>query len=254
MDLELKGCRVLVTGSSRGIGFSIAKAFLNEGCAVVLNSKNSVSLTKSVKLLETSGSCFGVTADVTKVTDTQKLISKTSDLLGGLDILVCNVGSGRSVKAGTESKKDWEKMLGINFFSTTNVVEAARTELSESKGSVICITSICGLEVIPGAPVTYSVAKAALNAYIRGIARPLAKNEIRINGIAPGNIMFEDSVWNKKMAADPDAVEKMLNENVPLKCFGTTGDIANLSLWLASPVSKFVTGSIYTMDGGQTKC
>lgn len=253
MDLELKGCRVLVTGSSRGIGFAIAKAFLNEGCTVVLNSKNSVSLKKSVKLLETSGNCFGVTADVTKVSDTQKLISKTRDLLGGLDILVCNVGSGRSVKPGTESQKDWKKMLGINFFSTSNVVEAARNELCATKGSIICITSICGLEVIPGAPVTYSVAKAALNAYIRGIARPLAKNEVRINGIAAGNIMFADSVWNKKMAADPVAVQKMLNDNVPLKCFGSTSDIANLSLWLASPVSKFVTGSIYTIDGGQTK-
>ena len=254
MDLQLKGLRVLVTGSSRGIGLGIAEAFLNEGCSVVLNSKNYTSLAKSVKLIESRGSCFGIPADVTDVLQTRELIAKTREALGGIDILVCNVGSGASVSPGTENKKDWEKMLGINFFSTTNAVEAARGELKKTLGVVVCISSICGSEVIPGAPVTYSVAKAALNAYIRGISHPLAEDGVRINGIASGNILFEDSVWDRKIINNSATVEKMLNDNVPLKRFGTPSDVANLALWLASPVSGFVTGSLHFTDGGQTKC
>ena len=251
MNLKLKGLRVLVTGSSRGIGLSIAKAFLNEKCFVVLNGKNKNALEK---IIEGRERCFGVSGDVTKVSQAHELVKKTVELLGGIDILVCNVGSGSSVVPGTEFKIDWQKMLEINFFSTTNVVEAAKIHLEKSKGVIICISSICGSEVIPGAPITYSVAKAALNAYIRGVSRPLAKDEIRINGISPGNILFPKSVWDKKMNDDHIQVTKMLNDDVPLKKFGTTHDVANLALWLASPVSSFVTGSIYFTDGGQTRC
>ena len=250
MNHKLKGLRVLVTGSSRGIGLNVAKAFLNEGCLVVLNSKNEKSLAQTIQSQER---CFGVSGDVTQAPQAYELIKRTVELLGGIDILVCNVGSGSSVVPGTESKRDWDKMLEINFFSTTNVVEAARASLKSSKGVILCISSICGSEVIPGAPITYSVAKAALNAYVRGMSRPFAEDGIRINGIAPGNILFVDSVWDKKMNNDPVAVTKMLNENVPLKRFGTTDDVANLALWLASPISAFVTGSIYLIDGGQTR-
>ena len=83
------------------------------------------------------------------------------------------------------------------------MVEAANSELFKSKGSVVCISSICGLETIPGAPVTYSAAKAALNSYIKGISIPMANHGVRINGIAPGNILFPGSIWEKKLQGKP---------------------------------------------------
>ena len=97
------------------------------------------------------------------------------------------------------------------------------------------------------------MAKAALNAYIRGISRPFAEEGIRINGIAPGNILFTGSVWDRKIKDDASTVDKMLEENVPLKRFGKTEDVANLALWLSSHLSNFVTGAVYTTDGGQTR-
>ena len=88
---------------------------------------------------------------------------------------------------------------------------------------------------------------------MRSISLPLAKDKIRINSVSPGNIYFEDSVWSKKMEKNPDSVKLMLKDNVPLEKFGTPEDVANLVVWLSSDLSNFVTGSVVTTDGGQTR-
>ena len=104
---------------------------------------------------------------------------------------------------------------------------------------------------MPGAPVTYSAAKAALHAYVRGIARPLGKLGIRINAIAPGNILFEGSVWSRKLQENSAAVESMLERDVALARLGTPRDVAELVAYLVSPRSGFASGAVWTLDGGQ---
>jgi 3-oxoacyl-[acyl-carrier protein] reductase len=113
------------------------------------------------------------------------------------------------------------------------------------------VSSICGLEVIPGAPITYSAAKAALHAYIRGIARPLGKHGIRINAVAPGNILFEGSIWSRNLTGDSDSVQAMLERDVALARLGAPHEIADLVAYLASPRAGFATGGVWTLDGGQ---
>ena len=81
----------------------------------------------------------------------------------------------------------------------------------------------------------------------------MANHGVRINGIAPGNILFPGSIWEKKLQENPKSVNKMLDQNVPLNRLGTIEDVANLVLWLSSPASSFVTGTIFTVDGGQTR-
>ena len=120
-----------------------------------------------------------------------------------------------------------------------------------SRGTIVCMSSICGLEVVPDAPVTYSAAKAALHAYVRGIARPLGRQGIRINAIAPGNILFNGSVWSRKLSEDRSAVHAMLERDVALNSLGTPRDVANLVAYLASPRSSFATGGVWALDGGQ---
>ena len=250
MNLDLSGKRVLVTGASKGIGLGIAKGFHAEGCKVVSNGRDAVKLTSSIAKRK---DWLGVAGDVTDPMKARDLVQQAVYLLGGIDILVCNVGSGKSAPPGQESFSDWQKSLSVNLLSATNMVEAAVAELRKTKGVIVCISSICGLEVIRGAPVTYSVAKAALNAFIRGIALPLGEDGIRINGIAPGNILFKDSVWDEKVKENASAVNQMLAENVPLNRFGSLADVVNLALWLSSPLSSFNTGSIHLCDGGQTR-
>ena len=249
MNLNLAGKKVLVTGSSKGIGLQIATHFSVEGCRVALNGRNDIS---SNVISAVSGS-ISVIGDVSNEHGAKRVIKETVKRLDGLDVVICNVGSGRSVKPGQENIKAWKDAFDANFYSTTCVVEAAKSYLKITEGVIICISSICGNEVIPGAPVTYSVAKAALNAYIKGISRPLGDDGIRICGIAPGNILFEGSVWDSKIKENPDAVAQMLTQDVPLNKLGGVDDIANLALFLASSISSNSTGSVWTSDGGQTR-
>jgi len=250
MDLNLETKKVFVSGSSRGIGLGIARKFLDEGANVVINSRNEKDLSRTSSVL---GKCDSVSGDVSDPNDAKRIIAQASEILGGIDVLVCNVGSGTSVPVGSETYDEWQRVFDVNFFSATNLIENSLEFLEKSRGCVVCISSICGIETIPGAPVTYSVAKAALNTYVKSISATLAKRGVRINSVAPGNINFEGSVWSRKMTEDPISVKLMLKDNVPLGKLGSPEDVANLVVWLASDVAKFVTGKVVVTDGGQTR-
>lgn len=252
MNLNLENKVVFVTGSSRGIGLSIAKSFLCEGAKVILNGRSKKELDVALNFCDSSNA-NAIVADLTRASDIDNLIKKIIDLYGQLDILVCNIGSGRSVPPGEESSEEFLRVFEINFLTASNIIQAVRPIMNKKNGSITCISSICGLEVIDGAPLTYSIAKAALNSYVKGIARPLSKEGIRINAIAPGNILFDGSVWDKKNKDFPLEVKKMLSKNVPLGRFGKPEDISNMVLWLSSDCAKFVTGSIFRVDGGQVR-
>ena len=161
MQLDLSGKSALVTGSSKGIGRAIAEVLHGEGCHVALNGRNSADLATATTQL---AGTIGVVGDVTRPADARRVISEVVSAFGHLDILVCNVGSGRSVPPGSETADEWQRVFALNLWSTTNTVEAAKEALLKTQGVIVCISSICGLEVRPGAPVTYSAAKAALHA------------------------------------------------------------------------------------------
>lgn len=245
--MNLEGKTALITGSTKGIGRIIAEFLHEEGCNVVFNGRKKTTLEKLSKKFSHSSFCV---ADVTNLNDCKKLINHTMNRWGKLDILVCNVGSGKSVSPGNESHSEWKKIFDLNFFATTNIIENAKKYLKPN-AKIICISSIAGLEST-GAPVTYAVSKAALNHYVKCIARPFAKEKISINAICPGNIYFPGSVWEKKLNKNPTYVKKLLSEKVPQGKFGSPMDIATLSAYLASPQNSFVTGSVFVIDGGQT--
>lgn len=248
MNLQLNNKVALVTGSSKGIGFAIAQLLHEEGCKVVLNGRDSGVLEEAVSKLP---GAIGIAADVTQPEEAVQLVADVKNAFGRLDAIVCNVGSGRSVLPGNENLEEWRRVFSVNLWSATNVIEASTEALAASKGAIVCISSICGQEVVPGAPITYSAAKAALNAYVRGISRPLGRRGVRINAIAPGNIIFDDSVWAKKIQEDQASVAEMLAREVALEKLGSPSDIAILASYLLSPNSNFATGAVWTLDGGQ---
>jgi len=250
VNLELSGKVALVTGSSRGIGRAIANALHAEGCEVALNGRDSAVLANVASELP---GAIAVCADFSDASESHRAISQVVSDLGRLDILVCNIGSGQSVAPGLETPAEWQRMFAVNLWSTINAVDAARDALAATHGAIVCVSSICGLETIPGAPVTYSAAKAALNAYVRGIARPLGRHGIRINAVAPGNILFEGSTWARRLELDPVFVQEMLRESVALERLGTAEEVASLVAYLASPRAGFATGSVWTCDGGQIR-
>lgn len=249
VELELSGKRALVTGSSRGIGHAIAAVLHEEGCRLALNGRDATCLAGAVADLPGS---VAVAGDVSDAAAARRVVAEAVAALGGLDVLVCNVGSGASVPPGEETAEEWQRVFALNLWSATHTVEAARDALAASRGAIVCISSICGLETVPGAPVTYSAAKAALHSYVRGSARPLGTLGVRINAVAPGNILFDGSVWSRKLNEAPEAVQAMLERDVALGRLGTPCEVADLVAYLASPRAGFATGGIWTLDGGQT--
>ena len=250
MDLGLSGKNVLVTGSSSGIGAAIAAALIREGCNVAINGRNQNRLQKAVEDL---GAAFGFQSDVSCPTGAKTLMQDYFEKFSSLDLLICNVGSGSSVRPGEETYSEWQRVFAQNLWSATNIIESAREHLISSRGSIVCVSSICGNEVIPGAPVTYSVAKSALNSYVKGIAKYFGPLGVRINAVSPGNILFDGSVWERKLNSDQAAVKEMLFREVALNRLGEANEIGDLVAYLCSPVSAFLTGEIVTIDGGQVR-
>lgn len=241
MKLNLENKVALVTGSTRGIGLTIGKNLQEEGCTVIFNGRKIISKISNY-----------IKADVTKKNECEKLIKETIKKFGKLDILVCNVGSGKSVISGHETQSDWEEMFLINFHSTTNIIKSAEKELKKSKGAIVCISSIAGIETTL-APITYAVSKSALNSYVKISSKRLAEKGVRINAIAPGNIIFTGSTWDEKKKKNPSKIKKMLNENVAMKRFGKPSEVSSLAVFLSSEKASFITGSVYVVDGGQIK-
>jgi 3-oxoacyl-[acyl-carrier protein] reductase len=252
MKLELEGRVALVTGASRGIGLAIARTLAAEGATVALAARGQDGLKQACDAI--GGNVSSHVADVTDPAAALALAHEVEQRHGRIDILICNVGSGASVPPGQETSAEWRRVLDLNLFATTNMIEAARPIMQRGTGdrAIVCISSICGLAAL-GAPVTYSAAKAALNATVRGLARPLAADGIRINAVAPGNILFEGGTWSRKLAENKAGVEDMLAREVPLRRLGTPAEIADIVSFLASPRAAFITGTVIVADGGQLR-
>ena len=236
---------ILITGSSSGIGFYIAQSLSNlVDYKVFLNGKNINKLKKAKKKIVNSSYIRG---DVTKEKDLKKIQKKIEDL----HVLICNVGNGKSAKPGDERLEDWKKSFEENFYSTVKTIKFFEKKLIKSKGLVICISSICGIEYISGAPLTYSVSKSALNSFVRYYSKIIGPKGVRINAIAPGNIIFKGSTWDRKLKKNKSNVNSMLRKNISLKKLGTGNDISGIVKFLVKSESRFINGSIFVVDGGQ---
>ena len=254
MDLGLLGKNVLVAGSSQGIGLSIAQAFLEEGARVVLTSKNIHELEKVKQLLNEKYDSQNVlifACDFTKLSDIEALKANTISSLGSLDVLIANVGSGKSLPDPIPAQEQFNMAFDLNFNTAVNSARVFHPLLKETRGNIIFIGSIAGIEAF-GAPTDYSVAKSAVIAFSKNLARKIAREGVRVNCIAPGNVFFAGGTWDEKIQQNADRVAKLIENTVPMNRFGKPEEIADACLFLASQRASFITGALLCVDGGQT--
>ena len=242
---ELKNKNIFITGSSSGIGFGLAKNFLDGGSNVIINSKNKTKLKLASKKLN---NCNYYQSDLTKKKSIILMFKKMKKEGKSIDILICNYGNSNFNK----NNLDFDHAFEANFFSTINTINYSLPLLNKKSAKIICISSICGVEVIKNAPIGYSIAKSALNNYVKSISFVFGSKNIKINTIAPGNIYFKGSIWEKKIKKNKSLVKNYIKSNVSLNKFGTINDIFNMCKFLSSDSNQFMNGSTIVLDGGQT--
>jgi 3-oxoacyl-[acyl-carrier protein] reductase len=254
MNLEIKDKVYFVSGSSKGIGFSIAKCFLEEGAKVVITGRNKESLrTAELELLEKNpGRILALNGDLTDLDTIKQQIKTTINHFGRIDGIIANMGSGAEPMGLLEDEEIWDLSHKINLKGSVLLAQVSAHFFPKTGGSITFISSIAGMENIE-APLAYSVYKAGLLAAAKKLSNILAVNKIRVNVIAPGNIFFPGGVWEKKKHQDEQKVLNYIHSTVPLDMFGDPEDIGCLCVFLASKRAKFITGSVIVADGGQTK-
>ncbi len=253
MNLGLGDKRVLITGASRGIGLAIADAFLQEGARVMLLARTQSALQEAADRLASEhghGRVLFCPIDCADASLWPAVISATKDAWGGLDVVVANVGDGRSVPDALPEAEHFARVWRTNFTTAEVTARATLPLLVDGDGCLLFISSIAGLEAI-GAPTDYSVAKSALVALAKQLARKLAPR-VRVNALAPGNVFSPGGSWDAKIQADPQRVEALIQATVPMNRFATPQEIADAAVFLCSARASFIAGACLVADGGQT--
>jgi 3-oxoacyl-[acyl-carrier protein] reductase len=254
MNLNLDNKKVLITGASRGIGLAIAESFLKEDAKTCIVSRGSRALFENEKKLQGVyglDNIFACKCDCTIIESLNRLKDDVESKWNSLDIVIVNVGDGRSVVDALPDDEQWKKIWNSSFESALQTARTFLPMLKKSKGSLLFISSIAGMEAF-GAPTDYSTAKTAIIALSKNMARKLASDNVRVNVIAPGNVYFEGGSWDDKIQKDKYLVDEIIKSKVPMNRFATPQEIADSAVFLCSDRASFITGATLVVDGGQT--
>ena len=242
----LKGKTAVITGSGRGIGKAIAVKMASLGANIVINdipsSDYADATCEEIKAMGVE--CIVVKGDVRSADDVAELINTTLDKFGKIDIFVNNAGVTRDGLMLRMSEDDWDLVMDINLKGAFNCIKAvARPMMKQRGGSIINIASVVGVMGNAG-QANYSASKAGLIGLTKTTAKEFASRGIRCNAVAPG---FIASDMTDKLT---DEVKKQYFDAIPLAKFGETSDVADVVAFLASDMSKYVTGQVINVDGG----
>ncbi len=242
----LKNKKALVTGSSRGIGRKIAEVFLANGAEVWgMCTKESAGKAELEALAAEHGTAFHeFYADAGNAEALTAAVKTALGEAGGFDVLVNNAGITRDTLSFRMKKEDWDSVIAVNLTSAFLVCQIISNDMIRKRsGSIINMASIVGIHGGAG-QVNYSASKGGLIAYSKSLSKEVGSRGVRVNCIAPGFI--ETDMTN----AVKEDIRKTWVEGIPLKRAGTTEDVANAALFLASDMSTYITGQVLGVDGG----
>lgn len=247
VSIDLTGKVALVTGASRGIGRAVALRLGQAGADVaVLATTAERAEPVANELRELGRNALALGADVADLSEATAAVDHTIAELGGLDILVNNAGITRDGLFMRMSEDDFDRVVAVNLKGCFNFCRAAaRTFIKARSGRIVNVTSIVGLVGNAG-QANYSAAKAGIVGLTRSLAKEFGGRGITVNALAPGFIETD-------MTVDlPEDVKTKSLDEIPLRRFGSSDEIANATLLLASDLGSYVTGQVLTVDGGMS--
>ncbi len=243
---SFKGKTVLVTGGSRGIGAAICLKFTSLGANVVVNYVSSEAKAKSlVKQIEDlGGKAFAIQGDVSNFQASQNIIEQSITQFGKIDVLINNSGITKDNLMLRMTEEDFDKVINVNLKGTWNMCKNITRHLLKNRaGVIINITSVVGIIGNPG-QTNYVASKAGIIGLTKSLAKEFGSRSIRVNAVAPGFIKTDMTELL------PEQVQENYKNQIPLKKFGSTEDVANACVFLASDMSAYITGQVINVNGG----
>ncbi|MGW6062770.1 SDR family NAD(P)-dependent oxidoreductase [Streptomyces sp. NPDC055189] len=260
MNLQLANKTAVVTGASRGIGLSIVSELVSEGMRVVAAAR---TITPELK----ATGAIGISVDLSEADAPAQLVARAEAELGGLDLLVNNVGGGDAGEGQTGgfltfTDQQWYDAFELNFLASVRTSRAALPHLTKSRGAIVNISSN-GARTPHAGPVTYTTAKAALTAFGKALAEEFGPQGVRVNTVSPGPVrtdMWESpDGYGAELAKSMGLEQKQLLAGLPTAMGMVTGrlvnpdEVAALVAYLASPRAGSITGADHIIDGGAIK-
>jgi NAD(P)-dependent dehydrogenase (short-subunit alcohol dehydrogenase family) len=247
-DFSLEGKVAIITGASRGIGQAIALRFAQAGALVVVSSRKLDSVRAVAdQIVAAGGEALAIQAHVGQSADVEALVERTLETYGRVDIAINNAATNPHFgPLLTADEGQWDKILDTNAKGCFRICKAVVPAMEkQGGGKIVNLASVAGLRPSPGMGV-YGISKAAIIMLTQVLAVELGPANIQVNAIAPGVIKtrFSQLLW-----LTPQIADSILG-HLPLGRFGEPEDVAALALYLASPASDYVTGSVFVVDGG----
>ena len=238
---------VLITGSTRGLGYTFAEGFLKAGARVFISSKTLKNVISTVeKLQKISDKATGITMDVTDPGSVKKAIAEVIKQAGRLDVLINNAGIHKRAPFMEMDKAQFDEVLSVNLSSVFSVSQAAAKAMAQTGGgNIINISSLNSFGARPTIA-NYSAAKGGVNMLTRSMALELAEFNIRVNAIAPGYFLTD---LTRPLAEDKD-FDAWVKSKVPLRRWGRPEELVGAALFLASEASSYMNGQVLILDGG----
>jgi 3-oxoacyl-[acyl-carrier protein] reductase len=247
MKIDITGKRAIVAGGSRGIGRAIALAFAEAGAGVSICARGAEALAATREEIgRYGGIAHSAICDLSEEAAVPRYVHEAAEALGGIDILVNNAsGFGTS-----DDEAGWAASISVDLLATVRATRAALPWLEKSPaGSILNISSISGFRASVRTP-PYGAVKAAILEYTLTQAAAFARKGILVNCIAPGSIEFPGGTWARAKANNPDLYGRILR-SIPFGRLGQPEEVAQVALFLCSPLASWVTGQNIAVDGGQ---